>query len=81
MSVVSRAKQFARDLTARAIAPVLRRLAFDPRYFDLWQAHRFHVSQVHYYQPIPDTREIDPFLWKRHSRIRGLDTRAEQQKE
>ncbi len=81
MSVVSRAKQFGRDLTARAIAPLLRRLAFDPRYFDLWQAQGFHVSPVHYYQPIPDTREIDPSVWKRHSRIRGLDIRAEQQKE
>src|SRR4029077_970158 len=81
MAVVSKAKQFARDLTARAIAPVLRRLAFDPRYFDLWQAQGFHVSSVHYYQPIPDTREIDPSVWKRHSRIRGLDVRAEQQKE
>jgi predicted O-methyltransferase YrrM len=81
MSVVRRTKQFARDFVARAIAPVLRRLAFDPRYFDLWQTQGFHVSQVHYYQPIPDTREIDPSVWQRHSRIRGLDIRAEQQKE
>lgn len=81
MAVVSRAKQFARDLTARAIAPLLRRLAFDPRYFDLWQTQGFHVSPVHYYQPIPDTREIDPSVWKRLSRIRGLDICAQQQKE
>src|SRR5260370_12298853 len=81
MSVVSRAKQFGRDLTARAIAPLLRRLAFDPRYFDLWQAQGFHVSPVHYYQPIPDPREIGPSVWKRHSRIRGLDIRAKPQKE
>jgi predicted O-methyltransferase YrrM len=70
-----------RDAVARVLAPILRRLAFDPRYFVLWQAHGFHISPVHYYQPIPDTREIDPSVWQRHSRIRGLDVREEQQKE
>jgi len=76
-----RIKTAIRDAVARVLASLLRRFALDPRYFDLWQAQGFHVSQVHYFQPIPDTREIDPSVWKRHSRIRGLDIRAEQQKE
>jgi predicted O-methyltransferase YrrM len=76
-----RIKTAIRDAVARVLASLLRRFALDPRYFDLWQAQGFHVSQVHYYQPIPDTREIDPFVWKRRSRMRGLDIRAEQQKE
>src|SRR5437660_1529519 len=75
-----RIKTAIRDAVARVLASLLRRFALDPRYFDLWQAQGFHVSQVHYYQPIPDTRKIDPSVWRRHSRIRGLEVRAEQQK-
>jgi predicted O-methyltransferase YrrM len=81
MAVVIRAKQFARDLTARAIAPVLRRLAHDPKYFELWQSYGFHVTAVHYDQPIPDTRALAVSLWDRISDLPGLDMREEQQKQ
>jgi predicted O-methyltransferase YrrM len=81
MAVVNRAKQFARDLAARAIAPLLRRLAHDPKYFELWQSHGFHVASVHYYQPIPDTRVLPLSLWNRVSDLPGVDMREEQQKQ
>jgi predicted O-methyltransferase YrrM len=81
MTVVNRAKQFGRDLTAHAIAPLLRRLAPDPKYFELWQSHGFHVTKVHYYQPIPDTRGLLLSLWNRVSDLAGVDMREEQQKQ
>jgi hypothetical protein len=61
VSVVTRAKQFGRDLTARAIAPVLRRLAHDPTYFELWESYGFHVTGSHFYQPIPNTDGLQTF--------------------
>jgi predicted O-methyltransferase YrrM len=81
MALVTGAKQFARDLTARVIAPVLRRLAHDPKYFELWQSYGFHVTAVHYDQPIPDTRALAPSLWNRVSDLAGVDMREEQQKQ
>jgi predicted O-methyltransferase YrrM len=81
MVVLSRATQFARDLTARAIAPLLRRLAHDPKYFELWQSHGFHITAVHYYQVIPDTRDLAFSLWNRVSDLSGVDMREEQQKQ
>ena len=81
MSVVSKAKQFGRDLTARAIAPVLRRLAHDPKYFELWESHGFHVTGSHFYQPIPNTRGLPLSLWNRVSDLPGIDMREEQQKQ
>jgi predicted O-methyltransferase YrrM len=80
MVVVRRAKQVARDVAARAIVPLLRRFALDPRYFELWQSHGFHVAQVHYYQPMPDTRALPFSLWNHISDLPGLDMREEQQK-
>src|SRR2546423_1891193 len=81
MSVMNRTKQLVRDITARVIAPVLRRLAHDPKYFELWQRHGFHITQVHYYQPIPDTRDLPLCLWNQISDLPGMDMREEQQKQ
>jgi predicted O-methyltransferase YrrM len=81
MPVVRRAKQFVRDRTARAIAPLLRRLAHDPKYFELWQSHGFHVTGVHYYEPIPETRGLPVSLWNRVSDLPGVEMRDEQQKQ
>ena len=78
---MSRAKQFGRDLTARALAPVLRRLAHDPKYFELWQRHGFHITGVDYYQPIPDTRALPPSLWDRVSNLPGIEIREDQQQQ
>jgi predicted O-methyltransferase YrrM len=81
MALVSRAKRFARELTARAIAPLLRRLAHDPKCFEVWQNYGFHVAPVHYYQPIPDTRGLPLSLWNRVSELPGIDMREEQQRQ
>jgi hypothetical protein len=78
---MSKMKQFARDLTARAIAPILRRLAHDPKYFELWQSYGFHVTAVHYDEPIPDTRALPLSLWNRVNDLPGLDMREEQQRQ
>ncbi len=81
MAVLSKVKQFGRDLAAHVIAPLLRRLAHDPKYFELWQSHGFHVASVHYYQPIPDTRVLPLSLWNRVSDLPGVDIREEEQKQ
>lgn len=81
MAVVTRAKQFARDITARGIARLLRRVAHDPKYFELWQSYGFHITGVHYYEPIPDTRSLPASLWKRISDLAAVDMRDQQQRE
>jgi hypothetical protein len=81
MAVVNRAKQLGRDVVARAIAPLVRRLAHDPKYFELWQRHGFHITGVDYYQPIPDTRGLPPSLWDRISDLPGVDIRDKQQQQ
>ena len=60
---------------------MLRRLAHDPTYFELWKSYGFHVTGSHFYQPIPDTRALPPSLWDRISDLPGIDIREEQQKQ
>jgi hypothetical protein len=41
--------------------------------FPLWERHGFHVTPVHFYQPIPDTRSLPETLWSRPSELIGID--------
>ncbi len=41
--------------------------------FRLWERHRFHVTPVHFYQPIPDTQSLPETLWDRPSALVGID--------
>ncbi len=65
-----------RDEVARLLAPLLTSYAFLPdyrRYFRLWEEHRVHVTPVHFYSPIPDTRALPDALWERVSDLPGID--------
>jgi len=41
--------------------------------FPLWERHGFHVTPVHFYQPIPDTQNLPETLWNRASQLAGID--------
>jgi len=68
-------KQATRDFMATQLASVLRRFAFDPRYFDLWQSHGFHVKPVGFYSPLPNTQELSDELWSKNAELPGIDWR------
>lgn len=66
------------------IAAVLARLLpvsimRDKRFFTLWEKRGYHVTPVHFYEPIPDTREFrdDIFTWE--SELPGIDMNPEGQ--
>jgi hypothetical protein len=39
----------------------------------VWERHGFHVTPVHFYQPIPDTQALPETLWNRPSELVGVD--------
>jgi hypothetical protein len=41
--------------------------------FPAWERHGFHVTPVHFYQPIPDTQSLSETLWNRPSELVGID--------
>jgi Methyltransferase domain len=41
--------------------------------FQNWEQHGFHVTPVHFYQPIPDTRSLAEMLWSRPSELAGIN--------
>jgi hypothetical protein len=40
--------------------------------FSFWERHGFHVTPVHFYQPIPDTQSLPGTLWERPSELVGI---------
>ncbi len=58
------------------IATVLARCTRSERFreiFSLWERCGFHVTPVHFYQPIPDTQSLPETLWNRPSELVGID--------
>ena len=51
-----------RFLKTKTVAEVFRR----------WERRGFHVTPVHFYQPIPDTRTLPETLWERPSQLAGI---------
>jgi hypothetical protein len=41
--------------------------------FSVWERHGFHVTPVHFYQPIPDTQTLPETLWNRPRELVGID--------
>jgi len=76
------AKTFIKDRVARLIARLMPPgILRDPRYFDLWQTRGFHVTPVHFYQPVPDTRTLRDSLWAERTETAGVDFREADQVE
>jgi hypothetical protein len=61
---------------ARFIGNVASRCVRNPRFpefFRLWEKHDVHVTPVHFYQPIPDTRTLPESLWSQPRELVGID--------
>ena len=68
-------------LVARLVAIILRPGAlWDPRNFRLWERRGYHIIPLHFYYPIPDTRELSAKEW-RDSQMPGIDFRPDAQRD
>lgn len=47
--------------------------------FPFWQRLGFHITRNHYYEPIPDTRELKDELWQKKSELVGIDMHEQDQ--
>ena len=44
-----------------------------PEFFRLWEERGIHLTPVHFYQPIPDTRRLPESLWTERSDLAGIE--------
>ena len=48
--------------------------------FPLWERLGVHVTPVHFYEPVPDTRSLPATLWSARSELPGIDVNDEGQR-
>jgi predicted O-methyltransferase YrrM len=72
-------RQLPDQESAAVLAQAMKSLVGKPEFFELWQENGFHVTPVHFYQPVPDTRDLVPELWRNGSALAGIDMRADTQ--
>lgn len=61
---------------SKFVATVLPRCVHSERFreiFSLWERSGFHVTPVHFYQPVPDTQSLPEKLWNRPSELVGIN--------
>lgn len=56
-----------------AVMPLCLRSAERRELFLNWEKHGFHVTPVHFYEPIPDTQSLPETLWTQPSELVGID--------
>ncbi len=44
-----------------------------PEWFRLWEAQDIHVTPVHYYEPLPDSRTLEDSIWTKDRSLPGVD--------
>jgi|GEM_PF-249764 len=61
---------------ATLLAELLQNYIWPPnfeKFFPFWEQYGFHLTPVHFYQPIPNTSELPASLWQRESKLPGIE--------
>jgi hypothetical protein len=72
-------KQLLRNFLSELVCALPVGTLTDRRYHDKYQNRGFHVTPVHFYSPVPDTREFPADLFDRPSLMPGVDMNEERQ--
>ena len=70
-----------KNLLGKLVERMPTSVLLDREQFHRWQELGFHVTPVHFYQPIPDTRELPERLWDGPTEMRGVEMAPERQLE
>lgn len=68
------------ELIARIVPPLLHKEDLQ-RWFFLWEKSGFHITPVHFYEPVPDSRTLPETLWEGANPLPGVDMQPEMQRQ
>lgn len=72
-------KELVRRCIAHALTKLPRGILTGIEHAPIFQRAGFHIVRDHFYEPIPNTSEIDPEIWERPSAMPGIDMNLEGQ--
>lgn len=73
-----RVKNLIRRSVATAVSKLPIGILTGREHADIFQKAGFHITKDHFYEPIPNTSEIDPGIWDRPSELIGVKTNIDQ---
>lgn len=75
-----RIKSIIASTLAKALSEILpSKLMRSKTFFHLWEAKGYHVVPVHYYEPVPDSRDFAPDIFERESALAGIEMNQKEQ--
>lgn len=70
-------RQVVKKVLAKVLSELLPAgLMLSPAFFCLWERKGYHVTPVHFYQPVPDSRDLPPDIFEGNSALAGIDMNA-----
>ncbi|MBF0198010.1 MAG: class I SAM-dependent methyltransferase, partial [Planctomycetes bacterium] len=60
---------FVAKLLAKRLGPYM----VQKRFFDIFEENGFHVTPVHFYQPLPELQSLPDEVWAKESAMPGVD--------
>jgi Methyltransferase domain len=79
VSNLTHLKRKLANLLANHVSSLLPKIANNKEYFQLWEKKGFHITPIHFYEPIPDTRTLKNELWETESELPGINKNTEKQ--
>lgn len=73
-------KKVALKLLSKIISEIIPpKIMKNKSNFDIWESKGYHVTPVHYYENIPDTRNFPADIFDRESNLSGIQMNEEEQ--
>ena len=80
MNLIKRLIDYANLLMARFLAAVLPpKFMRNSSFFSVWERRGYHVTPVHFFQPLPDTASLEDCVWTTPDSLEGIDLREQEQ--
>src|SRR5262249_20409143 len=77
---VKRLIDYAKLLMARFLAAVLPPKPMrNPGFFCVWERRGYHVTPVHFFQPLPDTASLEDCVWTTADSLEGIEMHEQEQ--
>lgn len=71
---MKRLKRLIIKIIARFLSAVLpKKVMRNKSFFHLWESKGYHITPVHFYENIPDTRTFKPDLFDKESNMAGIE--------
>ena len=66
-------KEALKTILSQFVASLPPGVLTDSKFFNLYQSKGYHITPVHFYQPIPDTEDLPDELWEKPSQLAGIN--------